>query len=154
MPEPRRLKVPTKSVQGEPVKTEVLRKKREPTIKKFTADALKSLGQKHAILTTIAPEGMSFEGALIPGAWAQAAFRATKPQDWIGSDIVLHGHNYQWRAHLQIVAVVRDAFKQPCGLQVSCVGPSVDPKTGKAMPINVATGLPWSDPKEAAEEAA
>jgi hypothetical protein len=154
MPEARRLKKPVNSIQGDPVKTEVLRTRREPTIMKFSADALRSLGQEHAILTAMAPEGMSFECALIPEAWAQVAYRAARPREWVGSDIVLHGHDYKWRANLQILAIVRDAFKQPCGLKVACVGPSVDPKTGKAVPINAATGLPWVDPKEAAEEAA
>lgn len=154
MPEPRRLKKPANSVQGEPVKTEILRARRDPTIMKFSQGALKSLGQQHAILTAVAPEGMSFDGALIPESWAQVAFRATKPHEWIGSDIILHGHNHAWRANLQIVAIVRDKFKQPCGLQVTCVGPSLDPKTGKAMPVNVATGFPWVDPKEEETEAA
>lgn len=153
MPEVRPLKKPTKSNQGEPVKTEVARTTREPTILKFSQSAMRGIGQQHAILTAVAPRGMTFENALVPEAWGPVAMRAARPREWIGSDIIVHSADYKWRAHLQILAIVKDAFKQPCGVQVACIGPSVDPKTGKCRPVEVATGLPWFDPKEAEEAA-
>jgi hypothetical protein len=54
-----------------------------------------------------------------------------------------------------ISGIVRDNMNNPCGVNLVCVGPSVDTKTGKPCPLNLKTGLPWVDPvKPAADEKA
>ena len=160
MPEVRPLKKPP---QAEPKKTaqrtQVVQAPREPVIQKFVANSMHLIGQDYAILTVTAPAGMTFENALAPEAWVNVSRRVvqgvdSRRREWIGSIVHAHSADQSWFAHLYIRAIVYDRFKQPCGLQVACVGPSVDPKTGKAAPINVATGLPWVDPVEDAEEAA
>jgi hypothetical protein len=160
MPEVRQLRKPPQAESKKTIsKPPVQQIPREPVIQKFASNAMHLIGQDYAILAVTTPAGMTFENALVPAAWVNVCRRVvlgpdSRFKEWLGSDIILHGPDLKWRANLQIVAVVYDKFKQPCGLQVACVGPSIDPKTGKAMPINVATGLPWVDPKEAAEEAA
>jgi hypothetical protein len=160
MPEVRQLKKPPQAEQKKIVeRPPVTQVPREPVIQKFTANSMHLIGQDYAILTITAPNGMTYENALIPEAWVNVCRRVVQGADsrrreWLGSIIHLYSPTHAWFAHLYIRAIVYDKFKQPCGLQVSCVGPSIDLKTGKAMPINVATGLPWIDPKEDIEEAA
>lgn len=161
MPEVRQLRKPPASQanKGNPVPTpEVPKEPRAPTIKKFPNGAIQVLGHDYSVLTIKAPPEMTFENALVPEAWVHAsrkvAMDANRRREWIGSLIHIYSEGHKWFAVLYIRGIVYDKFKQPCGLQVACIGPSVDPKTGKAMPIDLSTGLPWVDPKEAVEEAA
>lgn len=160
MPEVRKLKEPVKSqlVEGKPIPTpDVPREPRAPKVKKFPNGAIQVLGHDYSVLTIKAPSDMTFENALIPEAWVHAsrkvAMDTNRRREWIGSIIHLHSANGEWFAELYIRKVVYDKFKQPCGLAVTCIGPVSDPKTGEAMPVNVATGLPWVDPVEEAEAA-
>lgn len=160
MPEVRPLRKPPQAEQKKVVeKPPVMPIPREPVIQKFASNSMHLIGQDYAILAVTAPLGMTFENALVPAAWVNVCRRVvqggdSRRREWLGSIIHLHSPTHAWFAQLYIRAVVYDKFKQPCGLEVSCIGPSLDPKTGKAMPINVATGLPWADPKEDTEEAA
>lgn len=160
MPEVRQLRKPPQAEQKKTVEKPTVKQiPREPVIQKFASNSMHLIGQDYAILAVTAPASMTFENALVPEAWVNVCRRVvqggdSRRKEWLGSIINAYSANHSWFAQLYIRAVVYDKFKQPCGLQVTCVGPSVDPKTSKAMPINVATGLPWVDPKEDAEEAA
>lgn len=159
MPEVRQLKKPPQAEQKPvAVRQPVPQEPREPTIQKFTKNSMQLIGHDYSILTVTAPSGMTFENALVPGAWVNVSRLVAKNassgrNEWLGSTIHVHAADRAWFAELYIRAVVYDKFKQSCGLEVTCIGPSADPKTGKAMPIDVATGLPWVDAK-AVEEAA
>lgn len=162
MSEARQLRKPaaTQISQGTPVPTpEVPREPRAATVKKFPNGAIQVLGHDYAILTIKAPPEMTFENALIPDAWVHAsskvAIDTNRRREWLGSLIHLHSANDEWFAVLHINKVVYDRFKQPCGLHVSCVGPSINLKTGEARPIEIATGKAWYDhPKVKEVEAA
>lgn len=156
MSEARQLKKPvtTDAKYGNPRPSrEVTREPREPEMKKFPQGAMQVLGHDRSILTITAPPEMTFENALVPGAWVNASRRVAmdtnRRREWLGSLIHLHAAGGDWFAILYIRAVVYDKFKQPCGLQVSCIGPSIDPATGKACPISTVTGLPMVERAEA-----
>lgn len=150
----------SQKVAGTPVPTrEVPKTLREMQVRKFPQSSMQIIGQDFSILTITAPADMSVDEALIPEAWVNVSRRVAmdstnRRREWLGSLIHVHSATHAWFAIFYIRSIVYDKFKQPCGLQVACIGPSVDPKTGKACPINVATGLPWVDPKEDTEEAA
>ena len=58
-----------------------------------------------------------------------------------GSIIELRGEGYY--AELMINAVVLDHLKNPCGLDVVCIGPQRHPETGQAWAVDRKTGMPW-----------
>lgn len=161
MAEARQLRKPPASQvsQGIPVPTPAVPKEpRAPTVKKFPNGAIQLIGHDFAILTIKAPPKMTFENALVPEAWVHAspkvAMSTSTRREWLGSLVHLHSADGKWFAVLYINKVIYDKFKQPCALDVSCIGPVVDPKTGEARPIELATGKAWYDPKQEDAEAA
>ena len=129
-------------------------KLRDVQPKKFPPSALKPLGYGDTqIMTAVAPPGMTFTEAMQPIAWSTvAAFVARDVlstrnlKDGVGSLIVLDSEDGTFHALLRIGRVQRDGMNNPCGLDLICIGPSVDLTTGKAAPIDLATGKAWVDP--------
>jgi hypothetical protein len=86
----------------------------------------------------------TFADAMRPGFWAYVApsLQADKMRnagDRTGSVIELRRQDNAFYAELYVKKV------WPAGLEVVCIGPSFDPQTGEACPLDLETGLPWSD---------
>jgi hypothetical protein len=121
--------------------------------KAFKPSSLKPMGYGHMeTMSIVAPADWSFEDVMNPAAWAgvaapiaQNAIKTTI--DRVGSLIYVDSAANTFFGILRINKIVRDHMTNPCGVELICVGPSVDIKTGKPCPINVSTGLPWVDPK-------
>ena len=116
---------------------------RQALPRKFKPSNLQEMGQDYSILTVTAPADWSFEDVLAPIAWANvfglvARDALNTRRDKIGSLIEVRSEDHAYYAVLYIVQVLKD------GLAVQCIGPSLDPKTGKACPVDVKTGLPWA----------
>jgi hypothetical protein len=124
---------------------------REAQPKKFPPSALQVIGHDYDTLTITAPADWTFEDAMRPVAWANvcrlvARAELSGQRNKIGSIIELRNVSHTFFARLYIKEVMFDHLKNPCGLKLICVGPSFDPKTGEARPINLATGKAWVDP--------
>ena len=67
--------------------------------------------------------------------------------DWRGFGLSgSDGHGYwfaDYYADLIITSVALDALGGPNGLNVTCIGPQRD-ASGKACPVDVKTGMPWT----------
>ena len=91
--------------------------------------------------------GMPFEEVFRPGFWGNVVHLFKKDiiaggADRAGAIIHLRTEDHAFYARLYVRAVLER------GLLVQCVGPSFDPKTGKACPIDLATGGPWYGPTD------
>ena len=140
-----------------PAKPQLTRRDALP--KRFPPSCLKPLGYGETeIVTVTAPAGMTFAEATKPEAWATAAGTVAKDQlntrnlrDGTGIIIMMDTADNTYHAWLRVKKVVRDKLKGPCGLEVMCIGPSVDLTTGEARPIDLATGKAWVDPPDPSE---
>jgi hypothetical protein len=127
---------------------------RETQVKKFGPSALKSLGYGDCeIMTITAAAGMTFAEVLTPLAWnnvasivARDALNTRNRKDGVGSIILLDTEDGSYMAMLRIRKVQRDRVNNPCGLELDCIGPSMDLKTGEARPIDLKTRKAWVDP--------
>lgn len=130
---------------------------RETQVKKFGPSALKSLGYGDCeIMTITAPVGMTFAEVTTPMAWnnvaaivAKDALNTRNRKDGVGSIIILDTEDSTFMAMLRIRKVQRDRVNNPCGLELDCIGPSMDLKTGEARPIDLKTRKAWVDPAPA-----
>lgn len=128
--------------------------------KTFSPSSLKPLGYGDTeIMTITVPLGWTFEDMMKPVAWSSVvnpiAANPTKTQiDRVGSLIYVSTADNSFVAWLRISAIRRDNMNNPCGIDVVCVGPSIDLKTGEARPLNLHTGKAWVDPAKPDEKAA
>jgi hypothetical protein len=125
---------------------------REVKPKTFSPSSLKPLGYGDTeIMTITVPAGWTFEDVLKPVAWTSvvnpiAANSAKTQIDRIGSLIYVSTVDNTFLAWLRINRIQRDNLNNPCGVDVMCVGPSIDLKTGEPRPLNLRTGKAWVDP--------
>ena len=135
-------------------------KLREVKTKIFPPSALKPLGYGETeIMTLTVPSDWTFEDVLRPLAWTGVvgpiAANDTRTQpDRVGSLVYVNAIDNSFMAWLRINRISRDHMGNPCGVETICVGPAVDPKTGRPAPLNLKTGLPWVDPVKPADAAA
>ena len=76
----------------------------------------------------------------------------TQP-DRVGSLVYVNTTDNTFMAWLRINRIQRDAMGGASGVEVQCVGPSFDVKTGKPCPLDLRTGQPWVDPVKPAAAA-
>ena len=124
-------------------------KLREVQPKKFPPSMLYPIGQDYEILNVTADADWTLEDLLAPIAWTNVCKKVARDplntrRDMLGSAIHVHTSDKSFFAILIINGVVFDNMNNPYGLDVQCIGPSIDPKTGRACPVNVKTGMPWS----------
>jgi hypothetical protein len=91
------------------------------------------------------PADMPFEEVFRPAFWGNVVHLFKKDAigggaDRAGAIIHLRTEDHSFYARLYVRAVLER------GLLVQCVGPSIDPRTGKACPVDLATGGPWTGP--------
>lgn len=133
---------------------------REAKPKTLPPSSLKPLGYGETeILTLTVPPEWTFEDVLHPQAWTivagPIAANASRTQtDRVGSLVYVNTTDGSFMAWLRINKIVRDHMNGASGVEVLCVGPSIDLKTGRPAPLNLKTGLPWVDPAKPAPAAA
>lgn len=93
------------------------------------------------------PAGMPFEEVFRPGFWGNVVHLFKKDiisggVDRAGAVIHLRTEDHAFYARLYVRAVLER------GLLVQCIGPGFDVKSGKACPIDLATGGPWTGPTD------
>jgi hypothetical protein len=132
-------------------------KLRDTKPRSFAPSSLKPLGYGETEIMTIAvPADWNFEDLMKPVAWVSVAgpiaANAIKTQvDRVGSLIYATSAGGKFMAWLRIDEIVRDEMKNPCGVKVMCIGPSIDIRTGRPCPMDLKTGLPWVDPEKPRE---
>lgn len=87
--------------------------------------------------------GIPFEEVFKPGYWANvfqllARKESIGQADRTGAVIDVGTEDHAFYAQLYVRAVTAS------GLIVQCVGPNVDPKTGRSCPTDLSTGKPWT----------
>jgi hypothetical protein len=87
--------------------------------------------------------GVPFEEVFKPGYWTNvfnmlARNIATGQGDRAGAFIDCGTEDHAFYAKLYVRAVTAT------GLIVQCIGPTIHPKTGRAWPVDLSTGLPWT----------
>jgi hypothetical protein len=100
----------------------------------------------YASFSATMPAGVAFEEALKPVFWTNILhlmrnIHQINGPDKTGAVIHLRTEDHAFYAMLYVRAT------SDRGLIVRCVGPAIEPKTGKACPIDLQTGLPWTGPK-------
>lgn len=118
---------------------------RQVQSKRFGPSDMHPIGQDYDILPVTAGADWTFEDVMKPEAWANVARKVARDalntrRDKLGSIIHVHSATQAFFAELYINAVVFDNMNNPCGLKVSCIGPSIDIETGEARPIDMKTG--------------
>jgi hypothetical protein len=126
-------------------------KLRDVLAKKCLQNSFKSIGYKIDWLEHKADSPVTIADVMAPAYWANVAAMVAKnplgtQHDRIGSRIIVDTPDFV--ADLRINAIVLDAMNNPCGLDLTCVGPAQD-KNGKGCPRDVKTGMPWVDPAKA-----
>lgn len=153
-----RTAVKTATKPGTPVmSTPPVLTRREEQPKRFSPSALKPLGYGETeMLTITAPAGMTFAEIMSPVAWAHVASLVARDQnntrnhrDGAGCIVMLDTADNKFIANLRITKVVRDHMGGTSGLELVCIGPSVDTRTGEARPLDLTTGKAWFDPEPA-----
>lgn len=101
-------------------------------------------------LTATIPTDCMFDDAMRPEFWAYVAPSLQRDKlrnvgDRTGSVIELRRQDNAFYAELYVRKVLQT------GLEVVCIGPSIDSKTGKACPLDLVTGLPWGEPTQKSE---
>jgi hypothetical protein len=94
----------------------------------------------------VMPAEWDFDDALRPSFWSYVAHEFKKNaltggRDRVGAFIDLGTEDHAFYAQLYVRGTTTD------GLIIQCIGPSVDPKTGKTCPVDLKTGLPWAGRK-------
>jgi hypothetical protein len=112
---------------------------------------LQELEFAYANMSARIPAGVAFEEILKPGFWANVVrlFQkntTTGQPDRSGALIHVRTEDHAYYGQLYVRAVLER------GLIVECVGPSIEPKTGKACPIDLDNGLPWTGRKDFASK--
>lgn len=117
---------------------------REAQPKKLPPSSMYSLGQDCDLLAVMVPAEMTYADLVNPVAWAGvcnvvAPNMISKPGKCA---YTIHAFAADFVAYLIVDAVTLNNLGYPNGLKVSCVGPSVDPKTGEPMPLDRRTRRP------------
>lgn len=119
---------------------------REAAPRKLKPSSFKGSEFARARFDAVIPADYDFEDAIEPSFWSYVRQdfmpnALTGGMSRIGSFVDLTTEDHAFYAHLYVAGVTKD------GLIVQCIGPATDPKTGKAMPVDLKTGLPWAGRK-------
>lgn len=100
-----------------------------------------------ACFDVVLPANWDYEDTLRPGFWANVCHLLKRnpvsgEPSRQGALIDVGTEDHAFFAKLYVRAVLK------AGLVVQCIGPSIDPRTGKACPIDIETGLAWQGRKD------
>lgn len=131
-----------KSVAASDAKVETLR---EAQMKRFPPSDLHPTGYDYEILHVTASADWTWDDVMNPVAWAHVCNRVSRDalsqrKEKTGSTVFVHSPNFF--AILNIDSVVYDHMSNPCGINMSCIGPMQDPETGEACAIDLKTRRP------------
>jgi hypothetical protein len=119
---------------------------REAAPRKLKPSSFQGSEFARARFDAVMPAEWDFEEALRPAFWSYVVHEFKRNQltggrDRVGAFIDLGTEDHAFYAQLYVRGTTTD------GLIVQCIGPSVDPKTGKTCPVNLKTGMPWAGRK-------
>jgi len=123
-------------------------KLREAQVRKLPPDRLQPEGHFSLPQRAQVPAGWDFEDCLNPDFWAFVAHKlqsqasAAAKASIAGAEIRLVADDLSFCADVMVIGIRQNVHGQADGLYVSCIGPSFDPATGKACPVDVRTGTP------------
>lgn len=140
MPQPQRPALPPQSAK--PAQT-----LREAAPRKLKPSSFQGSEFARARFDAVLPPEWDFEDAMQPEFWAYVShkFRSnqlTGGRDRIGAFIDLATEDHAFYALLYVCDITKSG-----GLIVQCIGPSVDPKSGRTCPVDLKTGRPWGGRK-------
>lgn len=130
---------------------------RQVQVKKIALGNFKPIGHFTEPFQAQLPDGWDFEDALNPDFWSfvapsmQANASISGSQDRLGTIVEILAKDHAFYGIVYVKRLRKNAQGQADGAYVVCVGPIVDPKTGVACPVDLATGGPWRGRKPAAE---
>ena len=135
-----------KSEAAAPAKPEQMLRQVQP--RKFSPSTLQSMGHDYDWLAVTVPGDWTFADVMKPIAWSNVCTMVSRDalntrRDKIGS--LIYARSPKFLAMLEITGVTLDHLGNPNGLNVECIGPSVDIKTGEARPLNRKTRKAWAD---------
>jgi hypothetical protein len=128
--------------------------------KRLPIGSFKPIGHYSEPHQAMLPAGWDFEDALLPDFWTfvapsmQANAAANFTQDRLGTVVEIFAQDHAFYGKVYIKGLRRNAQGQANGAYVVCIGPSIDPTTGKPAPIDLATGGPWKGRKPVEAEPA
>jgi hypothetical protein len=120
-------------------KTETLR---EAQPKRFHQGGFFYTGQDYEIMHITAGAEWTWEEVMNPVAWSSPSAKVAKSalgerKEKLGSTIFVHSPNFF--GMLNIDGVIYDKMGNPCGLNLTCVGPATDLETGEMRPVDLKT---------------
>ena len=114
---------------------------REASARKLKPHMFQESGQTRLTFEATLPAEWDYSDTLDPAFWSYIASKIGGDRRVIGSFIHLDTEDQAFYALLKVADVRKD------GLAVVCIGPSVDPQTGEAMPVDLKTRRPWTGRK-------
>ena len=111
---------------------------REAQPKKIKPHMFQESGQTRLTFEASIPAEWDYSDTLDPAFWSYISSKIGGDKRVIGSFIHLDTDDHAFYALLKVTDVRKD------GLAVVCIGPSCDPQTGEAMPIDLRTRRMWT----------
>ena len=124
-------------------------KLRESAIKRLATGRMKPIGYYSEPQQIMVPADWDMDDILKPECWAfiapslQSNPSASVMHDRLGTILHVHTEDHAFYAILYVHKLQRDAQGQANAAEMTCIGPAVDPETGKACAVDVKTGMPW-----------
>jgi len=125
---------------------------REVQPKRFHASGFFYTGHEYEILHITAAADWTWDDVMNPTAWSSPSAKVARDalgerKEKLGSTIFVHSPNFF--GMLNIDGVVYDNMSNPCGLNLTCIGPATNPETGEMCPVDLKTGKVLVAPKPA-----
>lgn len=135
----------SQAVVADQPKTRQSLRKEQPKL--LRPSDLQELEFAYANMSARVPTGVTFEEVLKPGFWANVVKLFQKnttsgQPDRSGAIIHVRTEDHAYYAQIYVRAVLER------GLIVVCIGPSRDPKSNEACPIDLETGSAWTGRKD------
>jgi hypothetical protein len=130
---------------------------RQAQVRKLQVGSFKPTGHFSEDHQAMLPAEWDFSDALDPDFWCfvapsmQANASVTGLQDRLGTVIEIITKDHAFYGRVYVKGLKRNAQGQADGLYVECIGPQINPDTGKMCPVDLATGGPWKGRKPAAD---
>lgn len=121
---------------------------RASQVRKISLERFQVVGHFRARYEAVLPAGWDFEDALVPEFWGYMAPRmqgnpSSSQKDHVGAVIELFADDHSFFAMLLVTGLKHNAQGVANALEVRCIGPASDAKTGKAWAVDTKTGLAW-----------
>ena len=141
----------TPAAQAKPVAPTL----RAVQVRKLSPERFKPVGHFTDPYQAMLPSEWDFEDVLNPDFWGfvapsmQANVASGNLHDRLGTVVEILTKDHTLFAQVYITGLRRNSQGQADGAYVVCIGPAIDPETGKACPVDLKTGQVWKSRKAA-----